>query len=192
MQTSPKIQISASLCILLAISLLLLPLQWFFAAIIAACIHETCHLLAIRLVRGKLDFVSLGIHGAAITVDDLSLPKECFCALAGPAGGLFLLLFARWIPRIAICAAIQSLYNLLPLYPLDGGRALRCVSMMISPKWGEKVCVLIENICLIGICAIAVYACLRLKLGLFPVVFAAALWYKTKNTPCKESLLRLQ
>ena len=192
MQKLPRIEISAYLCLLLALSLFLLPLQWVLAAIVAACIHEACHIFAIRIFGGKVSGISAGMDGASIGIATMSESKECICALAGPIGGLILLLFARWIPRIAVCAAIQSLYNLLPLYPLDGGRALRCITQMIMPQFADKLCAWIEIICLIGITALALYAYFFLKLGILPLFFAGLLWHKTKNTPCKAAVLKVQ
>ena len=192
MQKLPRIEISAAFCVFLAVSLLLLPLQWVLAAIVAACFHEACHIVAIRLLGGRLSSIFAGMNGASICIATMSESKECICALAGPVGGIILLLFARWIPRIAVCAAIQSLYNLLPLYPLDGGRALRCILLMIMPKYAGKLCAWIETICLIGITTLALYACLFLHLGLLPLVFAGLLWHKTKNTPCKAPVLKVQ
>ena len=59
--------------------------------------------------------------------DGMSTTKTLICVLAGPIGSLLLLLYIRWIPRIAFCALVQTIYNLLPIYPLDGGRAIRCL-----------------------------------------------------------------
>lgn len=192
MRKLPEIEVSATFCIFLAVSLLLLPLQWVLATIVAACFHEVCHIFAIRMLGGRLSNISAGINGATIGIAAMSESKECLCALAGPIGGLILLIFARWIPKIAVCAAIQSLYNLLPLYPLDGGRALRCIAQRFMPGYAEKLCVWIENFCLIGITLISLYACFFLKLGILPLFFAGLLWHKTKNTPCKAPVLKVQ
>ena len=101
--------------------LLILPLQWIFAAVAAACIHELCHLCAVKLCGGQVTLFTLDPGGAAMRIMPMSAGKELLCALAGPLGGLSLMLFSRWIPRIAVCAAFRSLYNLRPIYPLDGG-----------------------------------------------------------------------
>ena len=62
---------------------------------------------------------------------------ELLCALAGPFGSLLLALLLRHVPELAICGLIQGVYNLLPLYPLDGGRALRCLFSFAGEK-GER------------------------------------------------------
>ena len=48
----------------LALAVLILPLQWFVAIVLAACFHELCHYLAIRICRGKIVGVSLDVRGA--------------------------------------------------------------------------------------------------------------------------------
>lgn len=187
-----KFSISFSACVILALMLFILPLQWVFAALAAACIHEAFHIAAIRLCGGKVTSIRIGGNEASIDLLQMSPAKEMICALAGPLGGLLLILFARWIPRIAVCAAFQSIYNLLPLYPLDGGRALRCAIILMKPESADEICAAIQRFLLILLLIFAVYACFGLKLGIMPLLFAAALCYKTKNTPCKPPLLKVQ
>ena len=161
-----RIDIAASAFVLIALMLLVLPLQWLFAAVIAAVIHELLHYLALRLLGVRINRVEVGLFGAIMDVEPIPAYKELICALAGPMGGLCLLLLTRWIPRIAICAAVQSCYNLMPLYPLDGGRAIRSCIRIFSPKKEEKICGVFQICCLTTISFVAVYASLWLRFGI--------------------------
>ena len=158
------VKLSPAFCIMLAMMLLIMPLKWLVAAAIAAMYHELCHIIAIRLCRGDIHRFSLSTDGASLDISSLSAAQELICSLAGPIGGLCLLFFAHWIPRIAVCAAFQSLYNLLPIYPLDGGRALWCsANGLLGEKQAVKFCMIIEAICLSGIILASIYAAFMLK-----------------------------
>lgn len=108
-----------------ALLILLLPLNWLLAAATAAVFHELCHAGAIYALGGRVYSLRIGITGAVMETELDGRGREALAALAGPGGSFLLVLLGRWIPRVAVCAAIQGLFNLLPLYPLDGGRALR-------------------------------------------------------------------
>ena len=122
-----SIKIEAGACFLLAVLILTVPLPWITATIFAAFFHESCHIIVILLCKCPVQSVEVGTFRAKIHTSPLSLPQEFICALAGPCGSFFLLLFARWLPRIALCGFVQGLFNLLPLYPMDGGRIFRCL-----------------------------------------------------------------
>lgn len=169
--------------------LLILPLRWLLAAVIAAMFHELCHTAAVYICQGQIHHLEISVHGAKLNVSELSRPKELLCSLAGPLGGLFLLLFVRWIPRIAVCALFQSFYNLLPLYPLDGGRALWCGTTLFLPEnKANKLCAVIEKGCITLIILTAIYSSIVLKLGISSVIPAFFILAQTKirKTPCKQ------
>lgn len=177
--------VSGGFLILLALMVLILPLQWVTAALIAALFHEWCHILAIRLCGGKTSGLEVGAGGARLQAKGLSRGQELVCSLAGPLGGLFLLLFARWIPRTAVCAGFQSLFNLLPIYPLDGGRALHCLGI------GDRGCQLIECTCLGGILLLGAWATFQLHLGVIPFGIALLILLRAKR-PCNDVNFSLQ
>lgn len=129
-----RVQTQGSFLILLALMLLLLPLQWVLAAALAASVHECCHYLAIRLLGGRVYGLRLGMNGAKLELEPLPPVKELIASLAGPFGSALLLFAAKWVPRTAVCAFFHCACNLLPLFPLDGGRALRSALCAIFPQ----------------------------------------------------------
>ena len=121
-----KISVDAGVYVLFCMYLLLLGPAWGFAIATAAMIHEMGHLLLLWSLDYRIWSIRVSCGGIRIDTEYLSGAKGILIALAGPACGLVLLFFWRWIPKISFCGLVQSLFNLLPFYPLDGGRALRC------------------------------------------------------------------
>jgi Zn-dependent protease len=125
-----RISISWSACVAVGLGLLVLPLKWLLAGLLAATVHELMHILALAC-RGK-SILSLSIShmGAKLETEPLDPKSELFCALAGPAGGLCLLIFLRPFPELALCALVQSVYNLLPFPGMDGGRCVHALLVL--------------------------------------------------------------
>lgn len=186
MRNNLQLIITPGAWILGALMLLILPLNWLLAAGTAAFFHELCHYLALSLCAVPVFRVQISGRGAMMDTAPMGLRQEFLCALAGPLGGLFLLLFIRHIPRIAICAGVQSLFNLLPVYPLDGGRALRCLAQRYLPPDGAALLLKwTARLCLGGIVVLGLLAAIRYHLGLLPLLLAIILCIRTK----KEKLL---
>lgn len=176
-----RIRLSGGFCVMLALMLLLVPLKWLLASVLAAAFHEACHYLAIRACTGKCEGMKLYSYAAHMPLPEMSRRKEMLCALAGPIGGLCLLPLARWMPCLALCGAMQSCYNLLPIHPLDGGRALRSgLLLILPPPKAAAVCRVAETLCKAGISLLALYGCFWLKLGIFPLLMAALLLIRAK------------
>lgn len=117
-----------------ALMLLLVPLPWICAWVTAVVVHEAFHLLALRACGIFAERIHIGLTGARIQTSTLEPAVHLFCILAGPCGALLLLLFKASFPRLAVCVMVQSLYNLLPVLPLDGGHALECVLSIFLPE----------------------------------------------------------
>lgn len=117
-----------------AVVLLILPLQWIISAALAATIHELFHLIAAKLLRVKIFGITIRPLGVEMNTECMSPIYELLVAAAGPCGSFLLLLFGRWIPMVSIFAFIQGLYNLLPIYPSDGGRMLKCLLELLPLK----------------------------------------------------------
>lgn len=187
--------ISSGYCFALAVMILLLPPEWIMSAMIAALIHELCHYLAILACSGKTAGVGLYSFSARIALPEMSRGKELLCALAGPFGGMMLWLLAPWFPRLAMCAAVQSLYNLLPVYPLDGGRALRCALHLFLPPSAADFTEAFVGWLTIGALLILSFHLFAVRqMGVLPLMASIGLVFRTKDAkmPCKAGHFALQ
>ncbi len=101
----------------------------------AAAAHETGHWLVIRLCHGRVSRLRLSAVGAQMrVVGTVSYFGELCCTLAGPVVNLLLGYVSAqlgWLVFAGMSLAL-GLFNLLPVGPLDGGRALRCVVSMLG------------------------------------------------------------
>ena len=136
--------------IALAFILLVLPLRWFAAWLTAAIIHEALHLIAVRLCGGHIRRLKIDINGAMMAATDLGCGSLLFSTLAGPLGCLALVPLTRSFPTLAVCLLLQSVYNLLPIEPLDGGRALRIMCLFVfTPQAAQRICITVKYVLLI-------------------------------------------
>lgn len=134
-----KLILSPGFCLLWAACLLLLPLRWAIGALLAALIHECTHYIAIYLLGGQVYSVTLGGNGAVMETSPQTARREAICVLAGPLGSFSLLIISEYFPEAAVCGLIQGTYNLIPVFPLDGGRVMRCLFPEKICRWTEIV-----------------------------------------------------
>ena len=187
------LRFDASFFLYAALMVLVMPLDWLVSCVAAAIWHEVCHLIAIYCCTGKWQPVFAGAVKARIPLPVMSRGRELLCALAGPAGGLCLTLLAPWFPKLAICALIQNLYNLLPVYPLDGGRVLWYLTdLLFSPAYTEYICEFIAAFCIGMLLAAGVFGTFCLHLGPIPVLFGLLILLKSRKFPCNARCLAVQ
>lgn len=187
--------ISSGCCVMLAWMILVLPIPWIMPAVAAAFIHELCHYFAILHCTGERSGVGLYSFAARMKLPQMGRGRELICALAGPAGGLCLWLLSPWFPRLALCGLVQSLYNLLPVYPLDGGRALRCLlEMLVSPAYVDFICAFFQWFTIGALLLLCAYGAFALHLGFLPLLAVIILAFRTLKIkiPCKATQLPVQ
>lgn len=185
----PEVDISIGALLWLALLLLAVPLPWLTAAVTAAAFHELCHCLIIWILGGTVCKISVGGGGTAIEMANLSTGKELLAAMAGPAGSFLLLLLAVRSPRLALCGLVQGLFNLLPVYPMDGGRILFCGLTLAFPlESAERVCIWVENATFFLLLTCSIAQNFLYPAGLLPFFFFLGMTIKAKRrkNPCKE------
>lgn len=180
------IWISPRVYLYLALLLLIVPVRWIGACVAAAAIHELGHICAVVLLGIPLEKIRIEINGAVIETGNMSAAQELICALAGPAAGMLLVLSMRHFPAVALCAFVQSVYNLLPISPLDGGRALECfLSLFLSERGMRKTADFIAVAFLAALFLLAAVLTFKKNLGLLPLIavcLIAGKYIRQKNS----------
>lgn len=149
------------------------------AVLLAAALHECGHLALLLTLRAPVESLRLGAFGAEIRAhtERLSYGGELLVTLAGPAVNLVS------APLIAMCAArcswawgylfagahaVLGVYNLLPIPPLDGERALYLLTAYcFGPDAGDAVSGAAGVACALLLCALGAYLTLRCGGALF-------------------------
>lgn len=143
--------------------------------LISAGLHECGHLLALHLMGVPVCRMELRASGAVLHTGRSSYGKEAFCTAAGPLVNLLLLAVCfRRCPTAALVNLILLAYNLLPIYPLDGGRLLRTVlCVLFGAENGERLSGLISAMLtgIIVICGLLLTCVFHA--GLYPCLIAA-------------------
>lgn len=179
---TPRIQVHPSLILWLSIlwyldSAVVLP---FLAA---AGFHELGHALALYSLDKPPSTIRLSFAGAVMEVPGLSYREELFAAAAGPAASLLLGLLTPLWPGLGLYSLALGLFNLLPLYGLDGSRMLRAFLLpRCSLDAAETRC----RAAAVTTALILLWGALRLwrqgSWGLWPVVLAGYLLLKALLT----------
>ena len=144
-------------------------------------IHEAGHFLMLRLLGVHVHWLRLSFGGAMMKTETMRYRTELLCALAGPAAGvLAAAICVRWFPWFSIVNACLALANLLPIYPLDGGRVLAvCLAGCESAE------TIIHRVNIITCCSLmllAVWLTVAMQTGIWPMFLALlALWRAGSN-----------
>ena len=152
-----------------------------FVAVLA---HELCHcLVAIRYGARVRAILLMMLGGISFIEDDLPPRREAWMAFAGPLASfgiavvsyvvfLFLPLpaeLAAAVLAFAMTNAVIGAFNLLPAFPLDGGRVLR--GLLAGPLGIERATSIAARVGKILAVALAIYAALTLNLILLLIAW---------------------
>lgn len=124
----------------------------YVCSLAAVLLHECAHGFVAKKFGYELNVIRLMPYGAALGGAGEIRPKhEAVIALAGPAINLvFALVFAAlwWLlpssyaftEAFCVCNLCIGVFNLLPVYPLDGGRiAFAALSSKLNRKTAYKI-----------------------------------------------------
>ncbi len=188
---SADVRVNASFWLLVLLAAIVSPLTVVAAILTAAALHELGHLAVMRYYGVSVKCFRLTALGAELDAPPLArLPygRELIITLAGVTVNLFcavllallgLRTWREWPFVFAGAHLVLAAFNLLPVVPLDGARAL-CLAPVPSfsgPATGERITAAVSLACSLALCALGLKLSLELHSGwLFAFASFGLLW----------------
>lgn len=210
-----RLRVDLKIFIFLLIFYLTKQIKIYEYIMIFCMIHELGHILAgifLKLKPEKIDIMPFGLsvqfklfpddyNNKVLKSNQLQI-KKIIIAMAGPITN-FVLIIAAYFMKLSIevksiiiySNMIIALFNLLPIYPLDGGRILKGIlNIMYGRKRTEKIMNKVSNILIVFItmiCAFLVYVLKNIAI----IVSLVYLWFliinENKRYRTKEKIYKI-
>lgn len=121
-----------------------------------AFVHELGHLITGVILGLKVKSINIMPFGVSINFEDYSnkyIVKKIIIASAGPLVNLIFVILGilnEWNENIIYSNMLIGMFNLIPLYPLDGGRILKYIIQLTSnSREAEIITYRLSNILII-------------------------------------------
>ncbi|MBQ6431063.1 MAG: hypothetical protein IJJ99_04215 [Oscillospiraceae bacterium] len=170
------------------------PAKTFAPFLLSVTAHETGHLIALALLRVRVHKLRLTFSGAVLVTEPMRYSQEIAAAAAGPAvNAILICIFANAEPMTAFVNLLLFSYNMLPFYPLDGGRILRALLHLL---FSADTAALTERIVSGASCLFLLFGAVWLTTvwhaGLWPIVIWALLAVRIAGTILPEKRIFLR
>lgn len=165
----PPVHIHPTLYIFMGIAFLTGTFVQFFILFSIVIFHEFGHYIMAKIFKWRVQRIMFWVFGGVMETEEHAnkpVKEDVLVTLAGPFqhliiyGLLYLCAAGNYLPEIyieeiAMYNTTILLFNLLPVWPLDGGKLLYCLFTMIFPYQKGYYAVILWSmftcICLLGI-----------------------------------------
>ena len=171
-----QIKVNLQIFLFIIIFILTHQIEIYAWIMLFAFIHELGHMIAGLLLKLKPKSLNFMPFGISITFEDYGYKKlmeikKILIAIAGPITNLVICIITALLhieektkELIIYSNILIGLFNLIPLYPLDGGRILKgIVRIKTSEEKADKIVNMISNVIIIILTVISSIAILYFK-----------------------------
>lgn len=177
-----RIRINLQIFVFAIIFYLTKQIRIYTILMIFALIHELGHLLTGILLGLKAKGIDIMPFGVSINFEDYSnkyIAKKIIIAIAGPLVNIIIVIlgiYNNWEEEIIYANILIGLFNLIPLYPLDGGRILKyIIQLTTNSREAEMITYRLSNILIIILTLVSSIGILFIQ-NIGVVLILAYLW----------------
>lgn len=174
-----KIKINIQIFAIIIILIIAKQIEIYVWLMLFAFIHEMAHTIVGLILKLKPKTIEIQPFGVGIIFESFenSEKNKIIVAIAGPIANILIALIFIFIKTKAqitiICVNILlALFNLIPIYPMDGGRILKAILTIRKGRENAETAInKISNITLIIITSLSSILILLYKnIGLFIII----------------------